>query len=93
MSFQVTKVIDGDTFEVSPKWNWNGKAGNIVRPTGYNTPEEGKQGYNAAKERLAKLILGKEVILKNAVELSYGRLLCDVEYNGRNLADNFPEYK
>lgn len=93
MSFTVTDVIDGDTFEVSPKWKWNNESGNIVRPTGYNTPEEGEQGYEAAKDKLANLILGKEVELKNAVKLSYGRLLCDVEYEGTNLADYFSEYQ
>ena len=93
MSFKVTKVIDGDTFEVSPNWKWDDKTGSVVRPTGYNTPEEGEQGYKAAKDKLTKLILGKEVELKNPVNLTYERLLCDVEYNGKNLADYFPEYQ
>lgn len=24
MSFYVTNVVDGDTFDVSPNWKWNG---------------------------------------------------------------------
>jgi len=93
MRFEVTSVIDGDTFEVSPNWKWNNQEGNVVRPTGYNTPEEGESGYQAAKDKLTKLILGEEVELKNAIKITYGRLLCDVYYKGKNLADYFPEYK
>ena len=93
MSFKVTKVIDGDTFEVSTNWKWDEQEGNVVRPEGYNTLEEGKPGYQEAKEKLTKLILGEEVELKNAIKITYGRLLCDVYYNGKNLADFFPEYK
>ncbi|MBW2321883.1 MAG: thermonuclease family protein [Deltaproteobacteria bacterium] len=93
MSFRVTEVIDGDTFEVSPNWKWNNETGNIVRANGYNTPEEGKPGYQAAKDKLRELILNKDVELIKAVKITYGRLLCDVEYDGKNLADYFPQYK
>ena len=93
MSFKVTKVIDGDTIEVSPNWKWNDQEGNVVRANGYNTPEQGQPGYQAAKDKLTNLILGKEVELKNASRITYGRLLCDVYYNGKNLADYFPEYQ
>ena len=93
MSFKVTKVIDGDTIEVSPNWKWNDKEENVVRANGYNTPEQGQPGYQAAKDKLANLILGKEVELKNPIRITYNRLLCDVYYNGKNLADYFSEYQ
>lgn len=93
MSFKVTTVIDGDTFKVSPNWKWNNETGSVVRANGYNTPEEGKPGYQAAKDKLRDLILNEEVELVKAIKLTYGRLLCDVEYNGTNLADYFPEYQ
>lgn len=93
MSFEVTKVTDGDTFEVNPNWKWDNQEGDIVRANGYNTPEEGESGYEAAKDKLKRLILGKEVELKKAIKITYGRLLCDIYYNGQNLADYFPEYK
>lgn len=93
MSFKVTKVIDGDTFEVSPDWEWNNESGSGVRPNGYDTPEKDEQGYQAAKDKLSDLILNKEVELVKKIKLTYGRLLCDVEYNGKNLADYFPKYQ
>lgn len=93
MLFKVTKIIDGDTFEVLPNWKWENQEGNVVRPTGYNTPEKGQPGYQEAKDKLTRLILGKDVELKKAIRITYGRLLCDVYFNGKNLADYFPEYK
>ena len=89
--FTVTEVIDGDTFKVDPNWNWNNREGNIVRPTGYNTPEVGQPGYNEATLKLRRLIEGKEVELRKAVSISFGRLVCDVYYSGKYLADYFPE--
>ena len=92
MSFKVISVTDGDTFQVSPNWEWKGQTGNIVRPLGYDTPEIGQPGYQAAKDKLTKLIDGKEVELRNAVKITYGRLLCDVYLNNVNIATYFPEY-
>jgi len=88
-SFKVIRIIDGDTFEVSPNWQWENQEGNIVRPRGYDTPEEGQPGYKIAKDKLTKLILNKEVELKNPVKLTYSRLLCDVYYQGKRLAEYF----
>ena len=93
MAFKVTNVIDSDTFEVSPPWRWRDQSGIRVRSTGYNTPEEGQPGYERAKERLGELILDREVELENFVDIDYDRLVCDVYFNGKNLADYFPEYK
>ena len=89
MPHTVTKIIDGDTFEVSPNWTWNGHEGNVVRPRGYDTPEWGEPGYQEAKEKLANLILNKEVELKDPVGLTYDRLLCDVYYEGKILSEYF----
>jgi len=87
---KVIEVIDGDTFRVSPPWKWNHQKGDTVRPTGYDTPEKGRRGYQTAKKKLKKLILGKKVELKNPIKITYNRLLCDVYIN---LASSFPEYK
>ncbi len=88
MTFTVSEIVDGDTFKVSENWEFDGKAGDRVRPAGYDTPEEDEIGYDEATERLEALILDKEVELRNPIKISYGRLLCD----GVNLAEYFPEY-
>ena len=92
--FTVNEVIDGDTFKVKNGWKWNEKKGDTVRPTGYDTPEKGESGYEQAKQKLKDLILGKTVDIKRAkIVDQWGRLVADVYYNGKNLADYFPEYK
>ena len=93
MSFKVIKIIDGDTFEVTPKWKFNNTKGTGVRPTGYDTPERGQVGYKEAANKLSSLLLNKNVELKKPIKLSYTRLLCEVYYNRKNLASYFPEYK
>lgn len=92
-AFTVTSVIDGDTFEVSPQWKWNGTTGTRVRPTGYNAPELLAYGGQAAKNKLSKLIYGQQVELGTAYRVDRGRLVCDVYVQRRNLADYFPEYQ
>ncbi len=89
----VTAVIDGDTFEVSPGWEWKGEKGNRIRPTGYDTPEKGTPAYDQMKRKLEELILNKDVVIKNVVDIDRGRLVCEVYIGGKNLADFFPEYK
>lgn len=92
--FTVNEVIDGDTFKVLGGWGWNGKKGDTVRPTGYNTPEVGEMGYEEAKRKLTNLILWKKVDIRNVNTIDvYGRLVADVYYNGKNLADYFSDYK
>lgn len=91
--FTVTSIIDGDTFEVSPQWKWNGQTGSRVRPTGYNAPELHARGGQAAKEKLAKLIQGEQVDLRAAHRVDRGRLVCDVYFRNRDLADHFPAYQ
>lgn len=93
VSFTVKRVVDGDTFSVVGGWEWKGRTGDFVRPTGYNTPENGESGYEAAAAKLRKLILGKQVQLGTPVDISYGRIVCPVYFNGKNLADYFSEYK
>ncbi|MEM3478081.1 MAG: thermonuclease family protein [Archaeoglobaceae archaeon] len=65
----VSRVIDGDTFELSN--------GDRVRLIGINAPEKGQKFYEKAKNRLKELIEGKEVVLERDVEDrdQYGRLL------------------
>lgn len=86
-------VIDGDTFEVENGWKWNGQSGSRVRPTGYDAPEINTNAGQQAKQKLVRLIQGKVVNLAKAHTIDRGRPVCDVFYNGRNLADYFKEYQ
>ena len=91
--FTVTSIIDGDTFEVSPQWKWNGTTGTRVRPTGYDAPELHAYGGQTAKDKLSKLIQGHQVDLRAAHRVDRGRLVCDVFFGNRNLAVFFPDYR
>jgi endonuclease YncB( thermonuclease family) len=91
--FTVSSIIDGDTFEVSGGWKWNGETGTRVRPTGYDAAELRAYGGQSAKDKLQRLILGKQVDLRTAHRVDRGRLVCDVYFQGRNLADYFAQYQ
>ena len=82
----VTKVIDGDTLDVTPKWRFGGTSGKRVRLAGVDAPELDEWGGKASRKRLSDLVLNQEVELRNRKSLSYGRLVCDVYLNGRNIA-------
>ena len=75
----VTKVIDGDTFQLNNK--------EIVRLICIDAPELGKKGSEQAKAFLEFLILGKEVILEKDVsdKDKYNRLLRYVWVNAGNV--------
>lgn len=70
---------------MSPNWEWDNKTGKRVRLANVNAPELGKPGGAAAKKRLIQKVANRNVELKNAVSLSYGRLVCDVYVNGRKV--------
>ena len=91
--FRVTAVVDGDTFDVTPNWVWEGRNGCRVRPTGYDAPEIGTPGGQAARAKLERLILGMQIEFRAAHRADRGRLVSDVFLNGRNLTDYFPEYR
>lgn len=83
--FTVSEVPDSDTFRVKPRWKWKDHTSDIVRP--------GEEEYEEAKQRLTDLILNKKVDIKTCKTINdYGRLVADVYYAGKNLADYFPEY-
>jgi endonuclease YncB( thermonuclease family) len=74
----VTRVIDGDTFDIS--------TGERIRLADVDTPESGEAGYSEAKSFMAGLIGGKTVYLDiDDVTRTdpYGRLVCVVyvDYN------------
>ena len=75
----VSKVIDGDTFEMSDN--------SIIRLLCVDAPERGKTGYKEAKDFLTDMILDKEVRLEKDIseEDEYGRLLRYVYVNISNI--------
>ena len=91
--FKVISIIDGDTFQVSPQWKWNGQTGTRVRPAGYDAPELHAYGGQAAKDQLSRLIYGKQIELGKAYKIDRGRLVCEVYFRNKKLADYFPVYQ
>jgi len=77
-TFAVVAVIDGNTLDVSPGWELENRTG---------------KGAMAAEQKLSILIQNKKVELGSPRGIERGRLVCEVYFQGRNLADYLPEYK
>ena len=75
----VSKVIDGDTFEMSDD--------TTIRLLCVDAPERGENGYSEAKDFLSNMILDKEVRLEKDIsdKDEYGRLLRYVYVNLSNI--------
>jgi len=88
----VVEVIDGDTFDVSPNWQFDDLTGYRVRIVDFDAPElkdSGVSGEVAKKltEKLTSLILNKKITIVEGFTVDkYGRLICDVAFNNRNLS-------
>ena len=93
MNYKVVEVIDGDTFSIDPKIKRKEYELEKVRPTGYNTPEMGKPQYAEMTKKLRNLILGQNVDVGPVKDIDRDRAVCDVTFQGKDLADYFPEYK
>ena len=91
-TFKVEAVVDGNTFAVSPPWEFNGETGNLVQAIGYTAPKSGK-GAVAAEQRLSILMQNKNVELESPQGIEGGRLLCKVYFQGIDLANYFTAYK
>ena len=88
--FKVTNIVDGDTFDVSPGWEWEDRYGNPykgsrIRIADYYAHEAGTPQGNADKQKLIALLLNETVELRNGQNVSYGRLVCDVYLHGKNI--------
>ena len=77
--FVVTNAVDGDTFDFGNNER--------VRMSGINTPETGECYYKEAKEKLAELILHKEIYLERdrSDKDKYERLLRYVFVENENI--------
>jgi len=85
---RVVAVLDGETFEVDPRWDWNGQTGTKVRSRDCNVSEAIGGSSDAAEDRLAELILGDRVELEPRHILG-DRLVCDVFLDGKSLATHY----
>jgi len=91
--FKVTGIINGNTLEISPNWKLeDNTTGNVIYAVGYDAPKSGK-GAIAVEQRLSIMLQNKDVELGEPRGVQDGRLICDVYYNGINLADYFSEFK
>jgi endonuclease YncB( thermonuclease family) len=84
-TWKVTRIIDGDTFEVSSNFGDR----ETVRPIGIDTPERGEPCFKEAGAQLSALIVNKNVDLVASASSDtrdgYGRLLRYVEIDGRDI--------
>lgn len=74
-TYQVSRVIDGDTFETTEK--------QVVRLSGVDAPEVDRCGGLEAKEHLEKLIMHKRLMIKVIFNDKFKRLVSQV-YVGNN---------
>lgn len=85
-SGHVIKVYDGDTITIasslpypnSPIYRFPVRLNGIDAPEMHGKSEEEKIAAKNAQQALEKLILHKDVVLKNVQTEKYGRLLADV---------------
>ncbi|MEM9420119.1 MAG: thermonuclease family protein [Planctomycetota bacterium] len=85
-SFEVTRVIDGDTFKVL----YDGDL-TSVRLLDINAPERGDPKADAATDELRRLIEGQIVELEFAAARrrdNFGRLLCRVTVDGLDVGQH-----
>ena len=91
--FEVTKILDGNTFEVTPFWQWHNENGVIVSARGYQAPATGEADYEEIKTKLMELLFGERVTLTDAVAIKDDTLVCKVFIQDKDLAEYFSKYQ
>jgi len=77
---KVIEIIDGDTFKIEQKL--------LIRPEGYDTPEENEKGYFKAKKDLTSIIPpGSFIYVLPLKKDKFGRFISNVKKSGKNLSD------
>ncbi len=76
-TFQVQRIIDGDTLDLTTEQR--------VRLKGINTPESSMPFYQEAKTLLQSLAQNKSVQIQNYGTDKYGRILAHIFINEKNI--------
>lgn len=74
LSGKVIHIVDGDTFDVLDA----AREKHRIRVSCMDTPEKGQAFYRRAKDALADLIAGRDVIVQSYKKDRYGRLVGEV---------------
>ena len=74
---RVKRVLDGDTVEIMN--------GTRIRIAGYDAPELGERGGKATKQRLSKILRGKQIGISFELSKSYGRSVRRVTVKGKSV--------
>src|SRR5690349_3727766 len=82
--FNVVKVIDGDTFDVT-----DNDSTFRVRLQGIDAPETGQEFYQESKEFLIELTNHYEITLERKGTDRYGRILANIIRNSDHLNINY----
>jgi hypothetical protein len=90
--FEVTKILNANTFEVTPFWEWHDENGVLIHAMGYKAPVAGEPGYEQVKGKLMELLFGERVTLTDAIAIEDDALVCKVHLDGINLAEYMHEY-
>lgn len=82
---KVTRVIDGDTFEVDG-------CSRSIRLADFDAPEKGFPGSATATKKLESLVFGKTVeITKKDID-KYDRIVADVSIDGISVNDEMRNF-
>ena len=77
---KVVKVVDGDTLHI-----YNNKETYKIRLSGIDAPESGQAYGKRAKEHLASLVAGKQVIAIVESKDRYGRYVANVKVQSKDV--------
>jgi hypothetical protein len=96
MAFRVTEIINANTIKISPRWAWEGYAGEFIKIKNFNTTSVDVSNF--IKTKLSNLLLNKEVELKNPTNATKGannndEITVNVYLNGVDISVYFPEMR
>lgn len=87
----ITRVVDGDTVDADIDLGLDVHMRARIRVRGIDTPELNssdpaeREKALKAKKFVEEAVLGKQVVLRLSGKGKYGRLLADIEYEGKSL--------